>query len=73
MCEEPVFAVILIPLLPLLAVLIVLVGDEGSRYLRAKITAFPIGATLDQLLLLLLPPETETMLSDAFNQFHLFE
>ena len=70
MCEEPVFAVILIPLLPRLAVLIVLVGDEGSRYLRAKIAAFPIGATLDQLLL---PPETETMLSDAFNQFHLFE
>jgi NADH-quinone oxidoreductase subunit L len=32
--------------------------------------AFPIGATLDQLLL---PSEAETMLSDAFNQFHLFE
>jgi len=70
MCEGPVFAVILIPLLPLLAALIVLVGDEGSRNLRAKIAAFPIGATLDQLLLL---SEAETMLSDAFNQFHLFE
>ena len=39
------FAVILVPLLPLLASLIVLVGDEGSRNLRAKIAAFPIGAT----------------------------
>ena len=64
------FAVILIPLLPLLAALIVLVGDEESRNLRAKIAAFPIGATLDQLLL---PSEAETILSDAFNQFHLFE
>ena len=62
--------VILVPFLPLLATLIVLVGDEGSRNLRAKIAAFPIGATLDQLLL---PSEAETMLSDAFNQFHLFE
>jgi hypothetical protein len=70
MCEGPVLAVILIPLLPLLAALIVLVGDEGSRNLRAKVAAFPIGTTLDQLLL---PSETETMLSDAFNQFHLFE
>ena len=60
------FAVILTPLLPLLAALIVLVRDEGSRNLRAKIAAFPIGTTLDQLLL---PSETETMLSDAFNQF----
>jgi len=65
-----VFAVVLIPLLPLLAALIGLVGDEGSRNLRAKIAAFPIGTTLDQLLL---PSETETILSDAFNQFHLFE
>ncbi|TKB93934.1 MAG: NADH-quinone oxidoreductase subunit L [Nitrospira sp.] len=38
------FAVILVPLLPLLASLIVLVGDEGSRNLRAKIAACPIGA-----------------------------
>jgi hypothetical protein len=62
--------VILVPFLPLLAALIVLVSDEGSRNLRAKIAAFPIGATLAQLLL---PSEAETMLSDAFNQFHLFE
>lgn len=64
------YAAILVSLLPLLAALIVLVGDEGSRNLRAKIAALPIGATLDQLLL---PSEAETMLSDAFNQFHLFE
>ena len=64
------FAVIFIPLLPLLAALIVLVGHERSLHQRAKIAAFPIGATLDQLLL---PSETETILSDAFNQFHLFE
>ena len=38
-------AAILVPLLPLLASLIVLVGDEGSRNLRAKIAAFPFGAT----------------------------
>ncbi len=37
--------VVLIPLLPLLAALVVLVGTEGSRNLRAKIAAFPIGAT----------------------------
>ena len=37
-------AVILVPLLPLLAAFIVLVGDEGSRYQRAKIAAYPIGA-----------------------------
>jgi hypothetical protein len=70
MCEGPVFAVILIPLLPLLAALIVLVGHERLLHQRAKIAAFPIGTTLDQLLL---PSETETILSDAFNQFHLFE
>jgi NADH-quinone oxidoreductase subunit L len=40
-----VYAALLVPLLPLLAALIVLVGDEGSRNLRAKIAAFPIGAT----------------------------
>ena len=39
------YAALLVPLLPLLAALIVLVGDEGSRNLRAKIAAFPIGAT----------------------------
>ena len=39
------YAAILVPLLPLFASLIVLVGDEGSRNLRAKIAAFPIGAT----------------------------
>ena len=38
-------AVMLVPLLPLLAALIVLVGDEGSRHQRAKIAAYPIGAT----------------------------
>jgi NADH-quinone oxidoreductase subunit L len=37
--------VVLITLLPLLAALVVLVGTEGSRNLRAKIAAFPIGAT----------------------------
>ena len=37
-------AVILVPLLPLLAALIVLMGNEGSRYQRAKIAAYPIGA-----------------------------
>ena len=37
------YAAILVPLLPLLASLIVLVGDEGSRNLRAKIAACPIG------------------------------
>jgi len=37
------FAVLLVPLLPLLVSLIVLVGDEGSRNLRAKIAACPIG------------------------------
>jgi hypothetical protein len=65
-----VYAAILVPLLPLLAALIVLVGDEGSKNLQAKIAAFPIFATLDQLLL---PSEAETMLSDALNQFHLLE
>lgn len=64
------YAAILVPLLPLLAALIVLVGDEGSKNLQAKIAAFPIFATLDQLLL---PSEAETMLSDALNQFHLLE
>ena len=64
------YAVILVPLLPILAALIVLVGNEGSRNLQAKIAAFPIFATLDQLLL---PSEAETMLSDALNQFHLLE
>ncbi|HSF67442.1 MAG TPA: hypothetical protein VLA67_08425 [Nitrospiraceae bacterium] len=64
------FTVILVPLLPLIAAPIVLAGNESSRHRRAKIAAFPIGATLDQLLL---PSEAETMLSDAFNQFHLFE
>ena len=39
------YAAILVPLLPLLASLIVLVGTEGSRNLRAKIAAFPFGAT----------------------------
>ena len=39
------YAALLVPLLPLLAALIVLVGNEGSRNLRAKIAAFPIGAT----------------------------
>ena len=37
--------VVLITLLPLLAALVVLVGTEGSRNLRAKIAAFPFGAT----------------------------
>jgi NADH-quinone oxidoreductase subunit L len=37
--------VVLVPFLPLLAALIVLVGTEGSRNLRAKIAAFPFGAT----------------------------
>ncbi|MCG3776657.1 MAG: hypothetical protein JW395_3517 [Nitrospira sp.] len=64
------YAAIPVPLLPLLAALIVLVGDEGSKNLQAKIAAFPIFATLDQLLL---PSEAETMLSDALNQFHLLE
>jgi len=40
-----VYAAILVPLLPLLAALVVLVGTEGSRNLRAKIAAFPFGAT----------------------------
>ena len=39
------YAAILVPLLPLLAALVVLVGTEGSRNLRAKIAAFPFGAT----------------------------
>ena len=37
--------VVLITFLPLLAALVVLVGTEGSRNLRAKIAAFPFGAT----------------------------
>ncbi|HYM88908.1 MAG TPA: proton-conducting transporter membrane subunit, partial [Nitrospiraceae bacterium] len=39
------YTAILVPLLPLLAALIVLMGNEGSRHQRAKIAAFPIGAT----------------------------
>lgn len=64
------YAVILVPLLPLLAALIVLVDNEGSRNLQAKIAAFPILATLDQLLL---PSEVERMPPDSINQFNLFE
>ncbi len=37
--------VVLITFLPLLAALVVLVGTENSRNLRAKIAAFPFGAT----------------------------
>ena len=37
--------VVLITFLPLLAALVVLVGTESSRNLRAKIAAFPFGAT----------------------------
>jgi len=65
-----VYAVILAPLLPLLVALIVLVGKEGSRSLQAKIAAFPIFATVDQLLL---PSEVERMPPDSINQFNLFE
>ena len=64
------YAVILVPLLPILAALIVLVGNEGSRNLQAKIAAFPIFATLDQLLL---PSEVERMPPDSIIQFNLFE
>ena len=64
------YAVILVPLLPLLAALIVLVGDKGSRNLQAKIAAFPICATLNQLLL---PSNTERLSPDSINQFTLFE
>ena len=39
------YAALLVPLLPLLAALVVLVGTESSRNLRAKIAAFPFGAT----------------------------
>ena len=38
-------SVVLITFLPLLAALVVLVGTESSRNLRAKIAAFPFGAT----------------------------
>jgi NADH-quinone oxidoreductase subunit L len=41
----PLSSVGLITFLPLLAALVVLVGTEGSRNLRAKIAAFPFGAT----------------------------
>ena len=64
------YAVILVLLLPLLVALIMLVGNEGSRSLQAKIAAFPIFATLDQLLL---PSEAERMPPDPINQFNLFE
>ncbi|WP_455245200.1 NADH-quinone oxidoreductase subunit 5 family protein [Petrachloros mirabilis] len=39
------FAVILIPLLPLIAAFIVMIGDKSSRRKRAKMAAFPIGAS----------------------------
>jgi len=38
-------ATILVPLLPLLASLLVLIGNESTQYRRAKLAAFPIGAT----------------------------
>lgn len=60
------FAVILIPLLPLIAAFIVMIGDKSSRRKRAKMAAFPIGASFLGAIVTLILVSTQGPVSFRF-------
>jgi len=60
------FTVLLIPLLPLLGALIVVAGGDSSRHWRAKVAAYPIGASLVGSIMTLYLVSTEGPIDHRF-------